>query len=99
MNANTNSNLKLTARIAKRKSEGAGNKREDETIQQALETALKWHTAQIDDLADTIRRLNAHGITAVKPEQAGALHMIYTAGAAVDLAFGTVGWPEDGEAS
>ena len=77
MDANTNGNRRLTVRVVKRTSEETGNMREGETIQQALETALKWHTAQIDDLADTIRRLNAQGITAVKPEQAGAC-LLYT---------------------
>lgn len=97
-NASANGKQKMTIRIVKRNSAGAGKKSGDETIEQALATALKRHSAQVDELADHIRRLNAMGMTAVKPEQAGMLHIIYAAGGAVDLVFGTVGW-EDEDAS
>lgn len=90
-----NAKQKLTVRIVHRTPSMAKQAAKDETIDQATVTALKWHTAQIDELADHIRGLNAKGITVVKPEQAGALHMIYMAGGAVDLLFGTVGWKDD----
>lgn len=90
-----NAKQKLTVRFVHRTPSMAKKATKDETIEQATLRALAWHTAQIDELAEDIRSLNAKGITAVKPEQAGALHMIYMAGGMVDLVFGTVGWEEE----
>lgn len=65
-----------------------------QTIEQALATALQMHAREVERLTEHLRRLRAQGLTVFTPDQAAALHVIYASGAAVDLLYGEISWQD-----
>lgn len=63
-----------------------------QTIEEALATALQVHAREVERLTEHLRRLRAQGVTVFTPDQAPMLHVIYASGAAVDLLYGDISW-------